>query len=75
MSISPSTSSVQISCFGFSTSMLLALAKSPAVTVQGPSALSEIVCGSRVNVLRRTRFRFRMMSVTSSVQPLIVENS
>ena len=71
----PSTSSVQISWRGFSTWTLFSAAKSPAVTVQGPLALRVIVCGSREYVLMSTRLRLRTMSVTSSAQPLIVQNS
>ena len=75
ISIDAPSSRVQISWRGLSTWTLLASAKSPAVTVFGPSAFSVIVCASREYVLSRTLFRFRTMSVTSSAQPGIVENS
>ena len=55
--------------------MELDSAKSPAYTVHGPFFFSEIEVASRENDFSRTRFRLRMMSVTSSVHPGMVENS
>ena len=68
-------SSVAISRRGLRTSTEFSSAKSPAVTVQGPSFFRRRLTVSRVNVLSSTRFRLRMMSVTSSATPGIVENS
>jgi len=55
--------------------MALSVAKSPAVTTQGPFLLSLIQRGPRVWLLRRTRLRLRMMSVTSSETPGSAQNS
>ena len=43
--------------------------------MQGPSLRRWSLVFSRVNVFSSTRFRLRMMSVTSSATPGIVENS
>ncbi len=48
---------------------------SPAVTFAGPRASIRTTTGSSDVDCKTTSFRFKMMSVTSSVTPAIVSNS
>eukprot|EP01022_Parablepharisma_sp_SALTPOND_P013736 TRINITY_DN18452_c0_g1_i1.p1 TRINITY_DN18452_c0_g1~~TRINITY_DN18452_c0_g1_i1.p1 ORF type:complete len:655 (-),score=144.50 TRINITY_DN18452_c0_g1_i1:937-2901(-) len=71
----PSGPRLAMTCSGLRISTSGGAAMSPAVTTFSPLASMLITAGSWPRYFRRTPLRFRMMSLTSSITPLMVENS